>query len=184
VSVVCLASLFCALCLPTLVTHGLGEADVRGQSACAHSKDWRCRAQVTPRPVGITSLAFRAPVLFAHAVATVARNRTSATPTARQLGCRRTTSDTLLFECHWFMHLRAARWEKLVDKVGADRVFGTLEGAVEGKVSGMAVRPVLEESGLPVEMLSQYVLQIRVCCMCYTAHCGFEVLSACCALTA
>ena len=83
-----------------------------------------------------------------------------------------------------FMHLCAARWEKLVDKAGADRVFGTLEGAVEGKVSGMAVRPVLEESGLPVEMLSQYVLQIRVCCMCYTIHCGFEVLFACCVLTA
>lgn len=59
---------------------------------------------------------------------------------------------------HYFLLiLNAARWEKLVDKAGADRVFGTLEGAVEGKVSGMAVRPVLEESGLPVEMLSQYV---------------------------
>ena len=31
-----------------------------------------------------------------------------------------------------------------------------LDGASEGRVSGMAARPLLEASGLPVEMLSQY----------------------------
>ena len=44
----------------------------------------------------------------------------------------------------------------MVDKASADRSFMILDGASEGRVSGMAARPLLEASGLPVEMLSQY----------------------------
>ena len=50
---------------------------------------------------------------------------------------------------------RAVKWERFVGKTQSDMVFYTLEGAASGVVGGMAVKGMMEESGLGMDVLAK-----------------------------